>query len=451
MKNKKTYIYYDITRIIQRGNQVMTPTGIDRVDIHYAIRMVKDNDYITIGAYVYKGRILYLSYKLTEKIIQTVYNKWITCNVTDISHKEKMKQLIKEVQNEKRQTILGSKNIVDQQFILNKDKNSFYVNVSSANTELIDLWSTFKKCSNTKLIFFLHDLLPLEFPEYFWDKWDGLYLSRMQSLAKYSDMVVTVSEDVKSKFKNLVELLNIKSPSVIAIQNGIENKFIENRHQKQKNTSIENQFVIVSTIEPRKNHLMLLEIWRSLINEEYTNIPKLIIIGKRGWDNQNTFNLLDKSPALKQYVQEYNDLTDHEMIETIKKSRAMLFPSYGEGWGLPLVEAIMLGIPVICSDLPVLRESTQGFAEYIDVNDKKLWMHKIKKYTEKSDNELNIIKNNLNKFLARTWEKSFSMLKDNIKKHDLIEHNPFNRHKQNNESIYQIEYKHNDHATFQAL
>jgi glycosyltransferase involved in cell wall biosynthesis len=109
--------------------------------------------------------------------------------------------------------------------------------------------------------------------------------------------------------------------------------------------------------------------------------PKLVIIGARGWHNQNTFDFIDKCDSIRSLVHVHSNVSDDFVIAEQKKSKAALFPSFGEGWGLPIAEALSLGVPMICSDLPVHRESRQGLAEYLSPIDGNGWRDIIKKYT----------------------------------------------------------------------
>lgn len=115
-------------------------------------------------------------------------------------------------------------------------------------------------------------------------------------------------------------------------------------------------FVVLGTIEPRKNHRMLLAIWREMIAENDAPIPRLHIIGRRGWDIDDVAAELDASAELSGHVTEESGLDDRAVRARLRVATALLFPSFAEGFGLPLAEAAALGVPVIASDLPVFRE-----------------------------------------------------------------------------------------------
>ena len=107
--------------------------------------------------------------------------------------------------------------------------------------------------------------------------------------------------------------------------------------------------------------------------QEAGEAPQLLVIGKRGWMNDNIVALLDDCAAIQPYVTEANDLTDGEIAAVLKASRAMLFPSFAEGLGIPMLEANAAGLPVIASDLPALREIAAPGAVFLNPLDGPGW------------------------------------------------------------------------------
>ena len=156
---------------------------------------------------------------------------------------------------------------------------------------------------------------------------------------------------------------------------------------------------------------MMLKIWRDFLNTGITNMPKLYIIGKRGWNNSDVFTFLDHCIALKPYLFELTDAPDRTVITTLNQSKAALFPSYGEGWGLPPVESLALGVPTVCSDIPVLREATKGYATYIHPDDYFGWRNMILELSQISSENMSAWKNNLRSFSPVVWSASFEKLR----------------------------------------
>ena len=79
--------------------------------------------------------------------------------------------------------------------------------------------------------------------------------------------------------------------------------------------------------------------------------PRLLLCGRRGWENENVLDLLERCEALRGLVLELGTLPDSRVTELLAGARALLFPSFAEGYGLPVAEALALGVPVLCSDL----------------------------------------------------------------------------------------------------
>ncbi|MXU64689.1 glycosyltransferase family 4 protein [Oceanomicrobium pacificus] len=133
-------------------------------------------------------------------------------------------------------------------------------------------------------------------------------------------------------------------------------------------------FVILSTIEPRKNHALLLDIWeRFAATLPADALPHLHIVGRRGWRNEDLFARLDASPLVGQCIFEHGDLGDAALAQLLDRATALLMPSRAEGFGLPVAEARMRGLPVIASDLPALREVGGDAALYIPPAERDTW------------------------------------------------------------------------------
>lgn len=131
-------------------------------------------------------------------------------------------------------------------------------------------------------------------------------------------------------------------------------------------------FVTVGTIEPRKNHSFLLDLWAEMGPEA----PTLVIAGSRGWANEAVFRRLDAEPA---NVMEVSGLTDGALTALIAGAQGVLFPSLAEGFGWPPVEAAAAGVPVVVNDLDIYREVMGNIPIYAPVRDRYLWVNEINK------------------------------------------------------------------------
>lgn len=140
-------------------------------------------------------------------------------------------------------------------------------------------------------------------------------------------------------------------------------------------------FTVLGTIEPRKNHALLLDVWEEMAAElPVAAMPLLAIAGARGWRNEALFHRLDASPLRGRHILEMPGLPDAAVTALLQRSRALLFPSLAEGFGLPACEAAALAVPVICSDLPVFREILGDYPVYASISDRYGWRSKIQEF-----------------------------------------------------------------------
>lgn len=166
-------------------------------------------------------------------------------------------------------------------------------------------------------------------------------------------------------------------------------------------------FVMVGTIEGRKNHLLLLHLWEKLAKELGPATPKLVLIGQRGWEADEVFALLDRSPRLKGYVRELGRCDDATMFGWLDHARALLMPSFIEGFGIPVIEALQRGVPVIASDLPVFREIAGDIPLYLDPLDGQGWEAAIRAYCSDTPDRVRQLAA-MPSFHAPSWDDHFA-------------------------------------------
>jgi glycosyltransferase involved in cell wall biosynthesis len=166
-------------------------------------------------------------------------------------------------------------------------------------------------------------------------------------------------------------------------------------------------FVTLGTIEARKNHLLLLEIWERLVERLGLEAPRLLIIGQRGWKAEPVFEILDSSEKLRGHVVELRHCSDEELAKHLGSARALLFPSLAEGYGLPLIEALAVGVPAIASDLPVFRETCRDIPTYLGPSDTTGWVAAILDYARPDSSERRAQLERMDGFSPPTWESHF--------------------------------------------
>jgi len=139
-------------------------------------------------------------------------------------------------------------------------------------------------------------------------------------------------------------------------------------------------FLCLGTIEPRKSHITLLHIWRRFAETHGADAPRLLIVGRRDWENEHVVDMLVRCESTRPHVVELGLLPGSQVARLMAGARALLMPSFCEGYGLPAAEALASGVPVVCSDICFHREIGHGVPDFIDPIDSSAWMRAVLDY-----------------------------------------------------------------------
>jgi glycosyltransferase involved in cell wall biosynthesis len=262
-------------------------------------------------------------------------------------------------------------------------------------------------------VFFFHDILPLETPEYFPPSGYARHQSRLDTLARSGRAAIVSTAVVRDALTRRLSKLGRRDMPIHVAPLPPDPIF-------SRRTSIESAvaghpyFLICGTIEPRKNHLLLLHIWRDIVAQLGESAPKLVVIGARGWENEQVIDLLERCPGLRDHVIEASGLTTPSIKQLLLGARALLMPSFAEGYGLPIVEALALGVPVIASDIPVFREIGDGRLLTIDPTDGPGWRAAICSFAADDSPQRQDLLDRDDNYVAPKWTSFFASIEDFI-------------------------------------
>lgn len=214
-----------------------------------------------------------------------------------------------------------------------------------------------------------HDVAYLRYPEYlqprirkFYAKWIPRYLA-------YTQHIITVSEFSKSE---LIDGYNVHPDKISVVYNGITDAYqpLDNAQQdvtRNKYTQGRPYFVFLGALHPRKNVLTLVKAFDHF-KTNYKSDVQLILAGRNAWHNKELFETIQKSPFTKEiHLPGY--VRTEDAVPLVASAEAMIYPSIYEGFGLPVVEAMACGVPVICSNVSSLPEVAGNAALQFDPMD----------------------------------------------------------------------------------
>lgn len=260
-----------------------------------------------------------------------------------------------------------------------------------------------------KRVFFIHDTIPCDYPEYCREHEGAKHLLRLRNAFRFGTHLVVNSEYTARQLEYWRQILAAPELPVEVIPIGVDPGVLEHASYNAPLFPPKRPyFVMLGTIEPRKNHAMLIHLWRHFVGTlPAAEVPELVLIGRRGWDNETIFRLLDRCESLRGHVREMNDVIDDELWPLLRGARAMLFPSFVEGWGMPMVEALTMGVPVIGSDIPPFQEAGQGIPTLLSPLDGNGWGEAILDFARDHSPARMAQENRLAKYCPPTWDQHF--------------------------------------------
>lgn len=245
-------------------------------------------------------------------------------------------------------------------------QGALYLNVGHAN--LSDRVLVAIGRARAERVVLIHDTIPLDHPEFARSGTQAPFAAKISAVARHADVVVHISQDARVKTEAHFAAAG-RVPRGITAPLGVDLAM----PSPSPIVPARPYFVALGTIEPRKNLKLLFDIWADL----GTDGPQLVVIGAKGWADAALFDQLAALQRSERVIHAEN-LPDGAVVTLLQGAIALLFPSLAEGFGLPPVEAVGLGTPVIASDLPVLRETCGQNAVYLNPRDVYSWMETIK-------------------------------------------------------------------------
>lgn len=288
-------------------------------------------------------------------------------------------------------------------------KGTRYINVGHSNLN-DKVLAAVRSVPDCQIAVMIHDTIPLDYPEFTRAGVTDQFQKKMQATARYADLVIYNSGETRHNAERWFGTWG-PVPKGVTAHLGIE-KIAPDAALIPSELPLDRPyFVCVGTIEPRKNHALLLDLWAALdATMDQADIPRLFILGKRGWNNEAVFRRLETEPFIGRTVFEVPNLADAAVSALLLRSAGSLFPSFAEGFGLPPIEAVAAGVPVICGTLPIYREVLGNIPVYAEVNDRYLWETIVQEFAIK---KRAVKQPELEARAAPdlpTWEKHFNLL-----------------------------------------
>lgn len=240
----------------------------------------------------------------------------------------------------------------------------------------LPIWSAVErwKAEGGRVAFVIYDLLAITHSDCFRPSLTERFTEWFDQVWDHADLLLAISDTVRDQLRALPEQARFAgrpAPRIESFSLGAElDMHHEQGHVRSQllellePTAGPRPYLTVGTIEPRKNHRTVLDAFDRLW--QAGRDVRLFLVGRRGWECEALASRILQHPRLGRELHWFPDLTDTELDACYRQARAVIFASWGEGYGLPVVEGLHYGLPVIASNLPVHREVAGEHAAYFD-------------------------------------------------------------------------------------
>ncbi|MHC0052098.1 glycosyltransferase family 4 protein [Actibacterium sp. D379-3] len=250
------------------------------------------------------------------------------------------------------------------------------LNVGHSNLSMATL-TAMRALPDARIAVLIHDTIPLDFPQYSGAGIPDAFAARLRAVSAHADLVICNSQATRADVARHMAGYG-RVPDLVVAHLGVDRPVPDPAALPPGLDLSGPYFVTVGTIEPRKNHALLLDVWQAMLADRpEAEVPRLFIAGTRGWRNAALFHRLDTAPFMNRTVFELPGLDDDALAALMQGACALLFPSHAEGYGLPPLEAAALGVPVLANDLPVYHEVLGELAVYARGPDAYSWKKNI--------------------------------------------------------------------------
>lgn len=212
-----------------------------------------------------------------------------------------------------------------------------------------------------------YDLLPIVTPQYSGHATDSL-TNYTKSVYPLCDIIFAISEHTRKDIIAWLRQNRLDVPQVEVMRLGdgfrlakpiepADSKFVKSRQDN-------GDFVLcVGTVEARKNHALLYYVYK-LARQKNIDLPNIVIVGRRGWKSDDIYEIITTDPQTKDQFVFLEGAADEELAWLYDNALFSVYPSFYEGWGLPIAESIAHGLPCVCSNTSSMPEIAGDLVDY---------------------------------------------------------------------------------------
>lgn len=286
----------------------------------------------------------------------------------------------------------------------------FDIFLPKVDLTIFPVFATWPTLRSKKVATVIHDLTFIHFPELMEPK-NLAHLKRVvpRSIRK-ADYIITISETVKQE---LVNTYSLDPARCVVTYIPTDEQFYEKSNidvVKKYSLPTKKYIYFVGTMEPRKNLPILIRAYKLLpdsIRKEYS----LVIAGGKGWKREETEYELDKALKAGENIIHIGAIDQADSPALYQNASLYVQPSLYEGFGMPVLESFASKTPVLCSDIPILREIAQDGSLYAHATSPEDFAKQMTKILSSSSLQKELVDKAFARSRSMNWDKNVEIIK----------------------------------------
>lgn len=230
-----------------------------------------------------------------------------------------------------------------------------------------------------------YDIIPLLLPHSYGPGFSAIYERWFREAVTMSDLAFSISENTRTDILHYAKANGLPCPDVHTVRLGDE---IPSSFEPPSAAILEKTaspyILSVGTLEYRKNHVLLLNAYRYMIDVQGYTPPPLFIVGKKGWLDHDIEYQIENDPRLSGLVSVLKGISDADLQCMYERAMFTVYPSFYEGWGLPVAESLCFGKPCVASGTSSMVEIAPGLVRHAHPLRLDEWVTAIREYAEDS-------------------------------------------------------------------
>lgn len=240
--------------------------------------------------------------------------------------------------------------------------------------------------TGVRVVTLFHDIIPMILPYSYGPGFSEVYEKWFREALSASDMAFSNSENTRKDVVSYAASHGLKCPEVHFVRLGDE---VPSSAEAPSGNIVQQTRVpyilSVGTLEYRKNHILLLNAYRYMLDVQKYEPPRLLIVGKKGWLDHDVRYQVENDPRLSGRISIIQGVSDADLQHLYQNSMFTVYPSFYEGWGLPVAESLCFGKPCIASGTSSMVEIAPGLVRHAHPLRLDEWVCCIREFADNPD------------------------------------------------------------------